>query len=66
MSISFWNTANLNPMIQVSSFIDGYLALKSCINKMVYITLRKKKITRPNGVLVNYYNGESLASATNL
>ena len=53
-------------MIQVSSFIDGYLALKSCINKMVYITLRKKKITRPNGVLVNYYNGESLASATNL
>ena len=53
-------------MIQVSSFIDGYLALKSCINKMVNITLRKKKITRPNGVLVNYYNGESLASATNL
>ena len=32
MRISFWNTANLSPMIQVSSFIDGYLALKSCIN----------------------------------
>ena len=65
MRISFWNTANLCPMIQVSSFIDGYLALKANINKNVLITLRKKKITRPNGVLVIYYNGESLALYTN-
>ena len=57
IKISYWDVTYLNPLVQVQTFTEGYLALKDVKNLKVKMVIRKKIVERSSSSTI-YHNGE--------